>query len=362
MTLPDSTPPIPEILQPEHVDDPFKGERSLEDYFKTLRYRVIQLSDRVFTNEEEAEKAMSGHVDAINDEFFSQPEKFKMPVVITGEGISEPNVESGIPSLSDGRRAIMIAFNQDNGYIPAPSFETKTGYLEGVYGQVVSFIDDEGVPTGQHVVQIRYIVRAKYAETIEVTLEGPNIAAVRAEVYPAYLASIATVDIQSETLSKEREAEALASEMALRGITGSSFKQKVESLEESLKRSSPYEFIDLSDIDDFRSIGRLGGLIARQSPDHARTVKEVIMRALTEGRPLKIDGTSLLPRIGDEPIIVTGEMKGEVFDILLPESEDDPTIPSIILNCDVETEEGSATLTKSMLYIFDFEQINAVKF
>ncbi|MEO6109903.1 MAG: hypothetical protein ABIP50_02755 [Candidatus Saccharimonadales bacterium] len=356
----DSFPPTPEKGQPVELQAAFTSEREFEDYFKTVQYRIAQVRGTVFTDEIEAERALDEHVDSINDEIFDHPEWFKIPVVITGEGISEPNADSSISNLTDGRRAIVIAFDPEQGYAATPSFETKTGYIEGVYGQVISLFDDNEIPTGQHAVNVRYIVRAKYPETIDITLGGPNIAALRVEAYPAYFAHIDMVEIETEALNKQRQAEVLTNDMVLRGITGSVFQHKLTKVEESLNNDTPFQFMTFENIEDFRSVGTLGAVIARKGPDYARTVKEAMLNALRVGRPLKVDGTCLLPRIGDDPILVTAELKGEIYDIMLPESPEDTIAPTLVLSCLIETGEGQPP--KEVLYFFDFEQIHALKF
>lgn len=352
------TEPRPErFKQPETPElvNHFEREEALEDYFKTLKHIAEETKRTIYDSEQEVDAAAEHYNAVVNQGLFEHPERLKIPVRISGVGVSEPDTEAKIVTLPNGTKGVLVQFDPENGYRTVPYMDARVGHLESIFVQPVGLLDEENRPNGQHVLQLRYVIRAGIPETKNITMEASHLDVSRVNVWHAFLAVIETVDIQALALYEQRQKLLFAEQLASKGILGSNFEKYLNKISEDMSNEAPHSFTELPEVEHLKAIGRAGGRIAKKSPEHAEVIKQALLDVLPIGKHLIIGGVSQSPTVADGPIKVSGEVHGVLWDILLPSSEDDDTEPALILD-----EKGDDN--SSRLYIFGIEDINSFKY
>ncbi|MFZ3009583.1 MAG: hypothetical protein WA030_01010 [Candidatus Microsaccharimonas sp.] len=345
---------LPQIKTPEVFEEMYSGELALEDYFKSLRHRAIEAKSKKFATIQEAEDAADAYTTVISSSLYDHMERLRMPVIVTGDGILEPDTEFEVKPTTDTKFAISVELDVEAGYRPVPNFDTRFGVIEMIHVRPVSELDEEGFPTGVHSLEARYIIRAGQPQYKNVTTVNSPFDALQVQMWPAYIAEIDTVDIQSLVLHNVRKENRFQYQISQTGIMQTRFYKRLTILQEGLKRTHSSEFVPIPDIDHLKSAGRLGGIIAQNTPELAELVQESFLRVLPLGKTLQLAGASFIPQGEEEPIPVIGEVHGTVWDIQFPTSKDDPTGASIIL-------EEKISPTTSRMHIFAFEDITGLK-
>ncbi len=333
----------------------FEEEEALEDFLKSVRHKALQLKGRRFSDDEIAESAHAYSL-AFSAEMLEDTRRFKIPVRLSGEGISEPNTEMGIARLSDTEKAILVKFDINEGYRPVSSFESREGIIESIYAQPFALLDENNERTGENVLQVRYIIRSTTPMERHVQHETDNFDAVHVQAWPAFVAAADTVTIESAALHKVREGMLLQHQLADMGFAGVIFRRNLEKLAQEFKMEKNHQYTDLEALKRLQSLGNLAGTLAKRGPEQAEVVKKAIFEVLNIGKRLVVAGVSGMPVAGqDEFVPVQGVVSGQVWGLQLPESETDPTVPALII-------DESDSPDKSRLYVFEFSEIQGVKF
>jgi hypothetical protein len=195
--------PKPEVFKqpqtPELVNH-FEREVELERYFKTLKDIAQETKEKIYSSEQEVDSAAEHFNSEINQSLFEHPERLKTPVRISGVGVSEPDTSMDIVDLPDGNRGVLVQFDPTNGYRTVPNMDARVGVVESIFVQPVSLLDEENKPNGQHILQLRYVVRSLAPEMRSITMEASHLDVSRVNVWHAFLAVVETVDIQALAL------------------------------------------------------------------------------------------------------------------------------------------------------------------
>jgi len=345
---------LPQIKTPEFFEEMFSGELALEGYFKSLRERAIEARAKKFNTIQEAEDAADAYTAVISTSLYEHMDRLRMPVIVTGEGVLEPDTDFDVKPTTDTKFAISVEIDVEAGYRPVPNFDTRFGVLEMVHVRPVSELDEDGFPTGVHSLEARYIIRAGQPQYRNVTTVNSPFDALQVQMWPAYIAEIDTVDIQSLVLHNQRKEMRFQQQISQTGIMQTRFYKQLSVLGEGLKRTNSSNFVPIPDIEHLKKAGRLGGIIAQNNPELAELIQESFLRVLPLGKTLQIAGASFIPQGEDKPVPVMGEVHGVVWDIQFPTSKEDPTGASIIL-------EEKISPTTSRMHIFAFEDITGLK-
>lgn len=349
--------PRPKSIERKPFKKPneFEEEAALEDFLKTVKHRALEVKRTRFTDDEVGAKAKV-YTDLLNDELLSNPRLYDIPVRMSGDGIQEPNSDIKIGKLSERSKAIMVQFDTEEGYRPVSHFEYRTGRIESIYAQPFAFIGEDNQPTGENTLQIRYVVRTDTPQERHVMHDTQYFDAVHVLAWPAFIADADTVTIESSLLHKERENVLMQHQLAEMGFAGEIFRRNLAKLAYEFQGVKSHEFTQLEGLKRLQSLGNLAGTLAKRGPDQAEVVKRAILEVLSLGKNLVIAGTSYMPMAGqDKPVALIGQVNGQIWGLQLPESETDPTIPALILE-----EKGSPD--KTPLYVFEFSEIQGVKF
>jgi hypothetical protein len=337
-----------ENINPEFVDELYSTEERLEMLIEDIINGQTVDYRKVYVSLDEATSSLHQINSFATAELSALKGVTNIELTLSGEGVRVPQLEAKEYHDSDEEhRGMVIAFNESAVLKPLELFETRHGSIEAVWTTINSTPDGNG-----YTIEPNLVVRLKDIRTYPFTLNKSEASIADVHVVEKALVRLdGSSQISMRTLEKIRSDGELHDHLAKFGILNSLFYRQLNNVQAALHNEHPTEFVDLIDIKKLHRIGTLGESLARKSYEHSHVISQSIMNTFGSERFVSVSYATILPNRK----LMTPSVKGKIIEVLMPQSFEDETEPSLILEVAGDSSNSTRITKVPFAHIVDFK-------
>lgn len=320
------------LANSEHIEEPKTPLERIEIFFLDIQRQAAELTKKRYANIFDANDDADDFVRDATEKAEDVLGVSVNQVRISGTGVRVPEFDiRGVEDSETGNHGLAVIIDQKNSLRSLDSFESITGRYRGLLANVVEEKTEEPAKEDEKVYKILIDSIFDMDDTVTnpVNIQNTNIAIMdiimRRRALASYTGEVYVVPVD---LEKIRQSHDLAEKISQEGLVNTLFMKNLRNLNRAFFNEDDSQYVSLNKIAIVKRIGSLGEKYARNGYEQASIVSSAIKDTFGANRHIKLTYTEIF-----EDIIETeGSVAGTVSMVIMPESQDDETIPSLVIN------------------------------